>query len=81
MGLVVRGWSNGKLRFEDRLEVAEMSEETVRAIAPQHVGLLERLSFPYMLELEFLDEPDPLQRFFRIGTDPRAMVKPMENEL
>lgn len=32
----------------------------------------------YLVEIEFLDEPDPLDRFFRIGTDPAGMVKPIE---
>jgi hypothetical protein len=35
----------------------------------------------HMIEVEYLDEPDPLKRFFRLGSDPRGMIDPVAVEL
>ncbi len=69
------------LRFEERTEVdPEQIDDVMPALAEKHARLLASGGL-HMIEIEFLDEPDPLQRFFRIGTDPRGMVMPIKVEL
>lgn len=52
----------------------------IEGLAEEHATRL--LALPggekHMIEIEFLDEGNSLQRFFRIGTDPRMMVQPIE---
>ena len=45
------------------------------ALVDKHAKALELYS-RFMVELEFLDDPDPERRFFRFGTDPTCMVLP-----
>lgn len=73
MKIIVRGWGDGRLLFEDPLETDGMD----MSIAYRQV---ERVTaFPRnMLEIEFVEEPDPLQKFFRFGTDKDIMVNPLE---
>jgi hypothetical protein len=69
----VRGYGNGNLIFDQKLNVEDTDLDHVAA------AQMERL-LPYrdsnMVEIEFLDELDPKQRFFRFGTDPSRMVQP-----
>ena len=62
----VRVFVNGALKHEEQITIDPNVRNTF-------IG-----ADPCMLEIEFLDEPDINQRFFRIGTDPRAMVVPIK---
>ena len=72
--LAVRGYAGKILVFEEQIEVDD--PEDLEIIAERQMKQL----LPYrkhLLEIEFLDEPDVNQRFFRFGTDPARMVRPI----
>jgi hypothetical protein len=76
--VIVRGFVDGVMKFEDRVEIDPDNDgdyATLYALAAKHAA--EIGDQPHMIEFEFLDEPDPLDRFFRFGTDPRGMVVPI----
>lgn len=73
MKIAIRGFAGGKKLFEERIE---STGEDLDALACEHMLLLKDHPL-HMIEFEFLDEPDPKQRFFRIGTDPSGMVIPI----
>ncbi|HEY1861653.1 MAG TPA: hypothetical protein VGG61_14935 [Gemmataceae bacterium] len=78
MRAIVRGFVDGAVVFEDRVEIDPENDgnyDTLYALAAKHAA--EIGNQPHMIEFEFLDEPDPLERFFRFGTDPRGMVVPL----
>jgi hypothetical protein len=74
----VRGFADGEKVFEESMEVnhgAELCE-----LMRKHVERI--VAQPnHMIEVEYLDEPDPLKRFFRLGSDPRGMINPIAVEL
>jgi hypothetical protein len=75
--VIARGWGEeAKLLFEDTLVLDELELQNILpAVAERHARILA--DHPkHMLEFEFLDCPDPLQRFLRFGTDPTRMVQP-----
>ena len=76
--IAIRGFIGGVKQFEERIDVSESGEE-LEGLAEKHARRL--LALPggekQMIEIEFLDEPDPLQRFLRIGTDPSGMRAPI----
>jgi hypothetical protein len=72
----VRVYINNKLASEQPLRVAlDDFDDWLAALAVQYAALA--LAGLVMIEVEDLDEPDPLQRFMRVGTDPRRMVNPV----
>jgi len=73
MKVIFRGYIQGKLVFQERMDVQDDAEIT--DAAERHHELLG--GQPYMIEIEFLDELDPMRRFHRIGTDTRGMVLPI----
>lgn len=75
--LAVRGFAEKTLIFSERIEVDEHELET---IAERQVKRMA--DYPkHMIELEFLDEPNVNQRFFRFGTSPVGMVLPFSIKL
>lgn len=76
--VAIRGFAQGELQFEDVVELPDEAamEHLLPGLAEKHARALANHQL-HMVEIEFLDEPDPLQRFFRMGTDPSGMVIPM----
>jgi cobyrinic acid a,c-diamide synthase len=80
--LAIRGFVAGQVQFEEQLTLLneQAIEDVVPDLAKQHGTALAAHEL-HMIEIEFLDEADPLQRFFRFGTDPSAMVAPVMVDL
>lgn len=75
--LHIRGFGDGQLVLEERLTLpTQEMENLLPALTATHTARLRRYAV-HMIEIEFLDEPNPLERYFRIGTDPRCMVNPI----
>lgn len=79
--LAVRVFVNGVLQSTERVTVRDDEiDRVIGGLAEKHAKelmLFER----HMVEIEFLDEPDVTQRFFRFGTDPSGMVLPLPVDL
>lgn len=83
MRVVIRGFAEGKLLFKDQVEVEgddALEESLLLQLAEKHGDQIARHAL-HMIEIEFLDEPDPIQRFFRFGTDRAGMVEPVRIDL
>lgn len=83
MNLAIRGFMHRteqrrRLIFEEFVTIAPATLETLLPQLAEKHGKAMAGHELHMIEVEFLDEPDPMQRFFRFGTDPRFMVRPIE---
>jgi hypothetical protein len=76
--IMARVFVAGELLAEDGpLELDEDAlEHSMPEIAARHARLVGP-SRPFMVELEFLDEHDPMTRYFRFGTDPAGLLIPV----
>jgi len=80
--LAIRGFVAGAQQFEDLLVLNDDAELDARIalLVNDHAEALAKHAL-HMIEIEFLDEADPWQRFFRFGTDPRLMRRPVMIDL
>lgn len=79
--LAIRGYAAGEVRWKESVLVdSNRLESVVSDMANRHAAAMAAHEL-HMIEFEFLDDPNPNQRFFRIGTDPSGMVIPIGFEL
>lgn len=79
--LAIRGFAGRVLQWEERIEIPEAElDELLPTLAKKHAEALAGHAL-HMIEIEFLDEPNVNERFFRLGSDPRGMVKPIAVDL
>jgi len=75
--IAVRGYAGKKVLFEDRVDGPDEDlENFVSQMAVSHAHSMAAHT-RHMIEIEFLDEPNQNERFFRFGTDPAGMVMPV----
>lgn len=67
--LAIRGYGDDELLFDDTVELEDLDD--LEPLAFRHMTILSRHE-SHMIEMEFLDEPDPKQRFIRF--DPSMMM-------
>jgi hypothetical protein len=75
--IIARLWKEGELILEEQVSVPEENfNQSITALFEKHLKLVGGAL--HMIEIEFLDEADPLQRFLRFGTDSSLMEQPVE---
>jgi hypothetical protein len=79
--LAIRGFAKGRRQFEDVVEIdLQALDQLLPGLAEKHAEALASHAL-HMIEIEFLDESNPNERFFRFGTDPSGMVMPLRIDL
>ncbi|MBZ5619900.1 MAG: hypothetical protein LAQ69_14430 [Acidobacteriia bacterium] len=79
--LAIRGYADGRRQFEDLTEVdPDTLSDVLPTLAEKHASALVSHEL-HMIEIEFLDEENENERFFRFGTDPAGMVLPIRVKL
>ena len=76
--LAIRLYLAGRLEEEITVD-AETTD--LAALATEHAERACVSGKPHLVEMEFLDEPDEMQRYFRFGTDPSRMAAPVKVKL
>ena len=80
VSLAIRVFVAGVLESEEKVHASEKAlHDLLPRLAEKHRLICQ--GRPYMIEIEFLDEPELEHRFFRIGTDPTLMVMPVRIEV
>lgn len=81
MNIAIRGFVGRQVQFEDRISIdPDKLDELLPGLAEKHAAALATHAL-HMIEIEFLDEADRSQRYFRFGTDPSGMVLPIQVDL
>lgn len=76
--LAIRGFVGRAIQFEEFLTVdLETMADVIPNLVERHAAALGSRQL-HMIEIEFLDEADPMERYFRFGTDPTGMVVPIQ---
>ena len=72
MRLAIRGFAGDKRIFED---IVATEDADIDALAESHAERMLDYDL-HIIDYGFVDEPDPIKRFFRIGTDASGMCGP-----
>lgn len=79
--IAIRGFASGRIEFEEFADLGDDDiEDLLPELATRHGEQMAAHSL-HMIEIEFLDEPNQDERFFRFGTDPSWMVAPLRVDL
>jgi hypothetical protein len=81
VNIAIRGFLGRRKLFESQVPIESSAlDQLLPDLAETHSTAMAAGELD-MIEIEFLDEPNVNERFFRIGTNSRGMVKPMAIDL